>query len=270
MLRHKTWQYLAITSEEAFISAAIAHLGYAGLVFATAYDRRTGEEMAFERLTPFALGLQVAPSPTEGVSGYTGVQGTMRFENAPRHIQLELPGLEVEVEGERIEPWNASWPIGRSGWNDTIKEMGFACKGTLRLGSQTLSLDGHGMMDWTSGTPARQTEWKWAAGVGRAGDRLIAWNLRTGFDDAEQVENALWIDGKPRSPGLAQIEPGSPWRIRAEGLELQFEPHGMRREDMNLLVVTSRYQQPWGRFYGEFEGQPLEGYGVVEDHWAVW
>lgn len=270
MLRTKTWQYLAIASDEAFVSAAIAHLGYVGLVFATAYDRRTRQEVAFERLVPFARGIQVAPSLAAGQSSYACAQGTMRFDNAPRRVQLDLPGLQVDVRGEGVEPWKAAWPIGRKGRNDTVKEMGFACEGTLRLGESTLSLDGYGMMDWTHGTPARQTDWRWAAGTARAGDRLIAWNLRTGFDDPRQVENALWVDGKPQSPGLARIEPGSPWRITTEGLDLWFEPHGMRREDMNLIVLTSRYQQPWGRFHGEFEGQPLEGYGVVEDHWAVW
>ncbi|MNY70222.1 hypothetical protein D3C86_2083110 [compost metagenome] len=78
------------------------------------------------------------------------------------------------------------------------------------------------------------------------------------------------MDGKPQAPGPAAIVPGAPWRITAGGLDLTFEPHGMRREDMDLVVVTSRYQQPWGRYVGTFEGRPLEGYGVVEDHWAVW
>ncbi|HEY9855743.1 MAG TPA: DUF2804 domain-containing protein [Stenomitos sp.] len=269
MLRHKTWQYVALTSEEAFVSAAIAHLGYVGLVFATAYDRKTGQEVAFERIVPFARGIQVAPAPTTGSSTYHGSQGMMRFENDPRLVQLDLPNLQVNVQGDSVDPWKASWPIGR-GRNDTIKEMGFACQGSVRLGTSTLSLDGHGMMDWTAGTPARQTDWRWAAGVARAGDRLVAWNLRTGFNDPAQVENALWVDGQPVSPGRAQIEPGDPWRITAGDLDLHFEPHGMRREDMNLFVITSRYQQPWGRFHGQFEGVPLEGYGVVEDHWAVW
>ncbi len=269
MLRHKTWQYVAIASDEAFVSAAIAHLGFAGLVFATAYDRKTGEEVAFERIIPFAWGIDVAPSMTAGSSTFTGLTEGMRFDNATRRMQLDLPGLHVDVQGDSVDPWPATWPIGK-GRNDTVKEMGFACRGSVRMGDRTLSLDGHGMMDWTSGTPARQTDWRWAAGVARVGDRLVAWNLRTGFDDPDQVENALWVDGKPVSPGLAQIEPGETWRITAGDLDLHFDPHGMRREDMNLGVITSRYQQPWGRFHGQFEGKPLEGYGVVEDHWAVW
>ena len=37
-----------------------------------------------------------------------------------------------------------------------------------------------------------------------------------------------------------------------------------------LGLLASRYAQPWGRFEGTFEGQPLTGYGVTEDHWARW
>lgn len=266
MLRNKTWQYLALASDEAFVSAAIADLGYVGLAFATAYDRRTGQEASFERLVPLARGMRVSPE----AASFDGRRARMRLDSAAGRVELELPHLRVEARFEHVEPWRATWPIGRKGGNETLKEMGFACRGTLRLGDRPLSLDGHGMRDWTRGRPARETAWLWAAGTARAGDRLIAWNLRTGFDDPEQRENALWIDGKPQNPGHVTIQPGKPWRIGAEGLELHFEPHGLRQEDLNLGLIVSRYQQPWGRYHGTLQGQPLEGYGVVEDHWARW
>ncbi len=270
MLRRKTWQYVAVASEDAFVSAAIAHLGYVGLAFATAYDRRTGQEASFERLVPFARGFQVAPDLGAGASTFTCSKGRMRFSNTSRQVEIDLPGIQVSTAFGDGTPWRATWPIGRKGRNETSKDMGSESRGTLSLAGRTLSLDGRAMIDWTRGTPARKTDWRWAAGVAQAGGRRIAWNFRMGFDDPEQVENALWVDGQLQAPRRVLIAPGNPWRITAEGLDLLFEPDGMRREDMNLGIITSRYQQPWGRYRGTFEGQPLEGYGVVEDHWAVW
>jgi hypothetical protein len=58
--------------------------------------------------------------------------------------------------------------------------------------------------------------------------------------------------------------------VTAGDLELSFIPEGVHTEDLNLWLLASRYSQPWGRFVGTWRGEPLEGYGVVEDHWARW
>jgi hypothetical protein len=270
MWRDKTWQFYALISEEAFVGAAIAHLGYLGFVFATAHDRVRGRSEAFQTLIPLGLGVKVAADPLRGRSELLPPWGLIRMESEPRLLRISLPQFQVDATMDRVEPWRAEWPIGRKGGNLTHKEMGFATAGRLRLGTNELSLQGHGFMDWTRGRPERETQWRWAAGVGRAGDRLVAWNLRTGFDDPTQCENAIWVDGSPRAAGLATIEPGRPWAVQGGGLILSFESEGERRQDLDLGAIASRYQQPWGRFHGTFEGVPLEGYGVVEDHWARW
>lgn len=266
----KAWQFVALASEGAFVSAAIAHLGYLGFVFAVAYDRETTQTEAFQLVIPLALGVKVAREAGAGRSELFPPWGVMRIDPAPRTLQLNLPIFRAEAALDAVEPWRVEWPIGSHGRNRTHKEMGFACRGRLYLRDRSLSLDGFGLMDWTRGSPARETAWRWAAGVGRAGDRLIAWNLRTGFDDPAQVENAIWIDGVPQAAGRARLEPGPAWTVSAGGLELAFDSHGERHEDLNLGIIASRYRQPWGRFHGQFEGVPLEGYGVVEEHWARW
>jgi hypothetical protein len=53
---------------------------------------------------------------------------------------------------------------------------------------------------------------------------------------------------------------------------LDFTPWSERRENRNLLVARSRYRQPFGNFSGELpDGTRLrEGYGVMEEHDALW
>jgi hypothetical protein len=53
---------------------------------------------------------------------------------------------------------------------------------------------------------------------------------------------------------------------------LAFTPWAERSENRNLLVVRSRYRQPFGSFSGRLpDGTRLrEGYGVMEEHDALW
>ena len=134
-------------------------------------------------------------------------------------------------------------------------------------------LTGGILYDWSRGRPERETRWRWCAGVGLLGAQPVAWNLRTGFDDDSQAENAVWIAGMPEPAGPCTIAPGEglgPWAIAAGPLALTFHPEGEQREDVDLGLAASRYRQPWGRFEGTLNGQPLRGFGVVEDHWARW
>ncbi len=74
------------------------------------------------------------------------------------------------------------------------------------------------------------------------------------------------------APGALQ------WSVRsADGaVDLRFQPRGERAEDVNYLLLSSRYRQPFGTFSGhlrdargravEVEGLP----GVTEDHAALW
>lgn len=266
----KTWQYLAIVSEEAFLSTAVVHLGYLGLVFVMAYDRKTGERKDFEALTPLGVGMYVPLIPEAEAATAWLPQGIVRIDSGARTMRMSLPKLTAEAICASSQPWDAYWKIGMFGYDRTAKHAGFKTQGFLKMGDRHLSLNGHGVLDWTRAVMARETSWRWSAGMGRAGDRLIAWNLRQGLSDPDEVENAIWIDGVPHAAGHCKLEPGETWKVGAWDLDLAFTPDGERTQNLDMLLLASRYRQPFGRFHGTFEGMPLEGYGVVEDHWARW
>ena len=54
--------------------------------------------------------------------------------------------------------------------------------------------------------------------------------------------------------------------------ELRFHAEASREHRQNLLVVRSRYRQPFGTFSGTLpDGSRLrEGFGVMEDHDVWW
>jgi hypothetical protein len=53
---------------------------------------------------------------------------------------------------------------------------------------------------------------------------------------------------------------------------LSFDSEAVRERHDNLLLIRSRYRQPFGTFRGELPGriELAEGYGVMEDHDVWW
>jgi hypothetical protein len=96
----------------------------------------------------------------------------------------------------------------------------------------------------------------------------VGWNLVDGIhDSATASERTVWIEGEPHEVPPASFEPD------LSGVAgLRFSAWGAREESVNLLVMRSRYRQPFGTFAGELPGGlPLaEGYGVMEEHDVWW
>jgi len=147
-------------------------------------------------------------------------------------------------------------------------------QGHVRVGNDRWELDGPALVDDSAGYHPRHTVWRWSAGSGRLTDgAAVTWNLVEGIHDSPRdSERTLWVDGAPRelapvrfSPDLASVE------FEDDG-RLTFVAEATRARDDNLLVVRSRYRQPFGRFSGTFPGglRLAEGWGVMESHDALW
>jgi hypothetical protein len=93
----------------------------------------------------------------------------------------------------------------------------------------------------------------------------------------------MWIDGKLHQLGKANyaFDPEDtlqPWKVTtADGsVDLTFTPLGKRQQSINMLVLSSVFQQPFGTFSGTLETKDGRVYtitnlpGVVEDHEAKW
>ena len=168
-------------------------------------------------------------------------------------------------------------------WNLTTKDNTLRAKGTARWGGDALDLDAAAVIDVTDAYPARRTVWNWASLAG-ADDRgrAVGVNLCALHNDSELArENVAWLDGVPHALGPVRFafDPGarerSPWTITGDGVDLRFTPAGARGGDENLVVVVSKFTQPYGRFSGTVRAGAdtvrLDGVaGVVEDHEALW
>jgi hypothetical protein len=148
-------------------------------------------------------------------------------------------------------------------------------RGTVVLGRVVHELDALAVVDDSAGYHARQTAWRWCAGVGRAEDgRTLAWNLVAGINDPPRdSERTVWIAGQPTEVGpAARFADDLSAVATDDGVDLRFASEAVRERDENLLVIRSSYRQPFGAFAGSLPGGVAlaEGYGVMEQHTAVW
>jgi Protein of unknown function (DUF2804) len=165
-------------------------------------------------------------------------------------------------ENEGVEV-SSTTPAGNSIW--TRKQGGIAARGVVYGGE----IEARAIVDDSDGHHDHHTAWRWSAGVGVADDGTpVAWNLVDGIHDTPGAsERRVWRDGEPVEVGPVEFAPDL---SRVGGLS--FTPWAERRENLNLLVVRSYYRQPFGTFAGELpDGTRLrEGYGVMEEHDALW
>jgi hypothetical protein len=230
----KRWTWVGAFGPELMLCAAVARIGPATAAWWAVWDGATLTERSLRR----SGRLVVTPS------------------------RVSVPGV-MELSVDDGAPVEVVSPHG-SQYIWTRKRGGVRVRGTA-LGKQ---VDAPGLVDESAGYHARRTAWLWSAGVGAlTSGEPVAWNLVDGVhDSAVASERTVWVDGEPREvppqafDGLAGVG----------GLRFSAEATRARRE--RLLVISSDYEQPFGRFTGELPGAGSlrAGWGVMERHAVSW
>jgi Domain of unknown function (DUF2804), C-terminal len=241
----KAWRYVGVYGPELMLCAGAVRIGRARQAFWAVWDRERAR--LYERTT---LGL-----------------GRVRLEPGRASVlepdvQFDI-GLEETTGVETVCPT----PNGSYGW--TRKQADIPAHGTIALEGRPRTFEARAVIDDTAAYYDRHTTWRWSAGLGTAVDgRALAWNLVTGVNDPPAgSERTLWVDGEPHELGPCAF---------ADDLSsvdhLTFTPEAVRESNDNMLLVRSRYRQPFGTFSGALPGgiELAEGYGVMEDHDVWW
>jgi hypothetical protein len=247
----KRWRWVGAFSEDVMLCAAVAHVGPLPVSWWAVWDRdaRTLAEHTVRRSGPVRF---------EG--------SRMRIEDGPVSADLVID----EVAGvETISPHGAGAPI----W--TRKQGGVRISGHVTVAGRAHELDAPGIVDDSAGYHARETAWRWSAGVGTAEDgRAVAWNLVSGLHDApEASERTVWIDGEPHEVAPVEFADGlGSVRFRDGSGELSFSAEATRAHREDLVIFASDYEAPFGTFSGRLPiaGRLRSGMGVMERHSARW
>ncbi|HUO73735.1 MAG TPA: DUF2804 family protein [Solirubrobacteraceae bacterium] len=240
----KAWRYVGVYGPDVMLCIGAVRIGRARQAFWAVWDRST--RRLHERT---ALG-----------------RGAVTLE--PGRAKVTDRAVQIDLELDETSGVETVCPSGDSyAW--TRKQGGIRAHGTLAIAGEPRILDARAVIDDTAAYYARHTQWHWSAGVGVAIDgRPVAWNLVAGVNDPPGgSERSVWLDGEP-------VEVGS--SVFAEDLssvgDLRFVSEAVRESNDNLLLVRSRYRQPFGTFSGVLpNGVALaEGYGVMEEHDVYW
>jgi hypothetical protein len=303
-MRMKQWHYTSIATPRLFLGAVVFDAGYVALGFAYVVDRKTGHTREFSKKAPMGRGVTIAPTSTDGTSRFSAPGfGTIELGNegatGRRRLHVDLAaGLQVDYEmreiADEVEPVIAVCEPAPGRWQYTHKTYALPAGGSIRCGdwAETAALgESLAGLDWNRGYRMTETYWNWAAAAGRdSRGRTVGFTFtshRTPKEGAEARDtandSAMWLGG--RVVDLEEVrfvydeeKILLPWRIRdARGLvDLEFQPLGERREDLDLKLVVSRFHQPYGTFRGTLRSPSGEVFavndlfGVTEQHFARW
>jgi hypothetical protein len=288
--RDKRWVFLALASDEVWISLAVVRTGYAATVFGYVLDRAAGR-LVVDRtaVAPAAAATVTADFQAPGLlAGFRFLGTRIALERRDGGLVLDARFGAAAVEAT-LDPSAAPPPIcaiaelapGRT--SGTEKRALTSVRGFATVGARRFALDGAlGGVDYTHGAMPRRTRWRWAFGMGRrAGSERepIGFNLCAGF--VGEAECALFTGrgarGRVEPLGEPAIRfdagPAGTWGLEGEGVDLEFTPAAIHEQRTQLLVVRSRFLQPVGVFRGRVGGVDLGAAGipgVVEDQDVVW
>jgi hypothetical protein len=238
------WRYVGVYGPDLMLCAAIIRIGRARQSFWAVWNRQQRRLLERTRL------------------------GAGRVRLDPGRLVVNDGATRLDLHLEEQDGVEAVCSTGQSyAW--TRKQGGVRAHGVIVVDGTTAQLDARAVIDDTAAYYARQTSWQWSAGVGVAIDgRAVAWNLVSGVNDPLRgSERTVWVAGQPFEP------PPSVFMPHLAGVDkLHFHAEARRERADNLLLLRSRYRQPFGAFSGELPAGIVlaEGHGVMEEHHAWW
>jgi hypothetical protein len=292
---HKQFEYLGVIAEDLIFGCAMAHLGYAAVVFVYAFDTRSGKMQSKTVRVPLGFGVRNSDSPISGQSTFKSGKNRVRFwyDDHPRRkgLTVELSnGVSAEIQfnehDANFQPMSLCTQAGRRGWVYAHKVAAVPVTGKIKceFGEFDLAeINACGHHDFSSGFMRRETFWNWACLSGRLPDnKLVGLNISCGVNESSYSENCAWLEGKLYPLGQARFEynwdnPMEPWQMTTacDNLNLTFVPEGAHTERMDAGLIKSNFKQVFGRFNGTVRcGENTLAinnmYGFAEDQYAKW
>ena len=299
-LRLKEWVHFGVVHPDWYLSVAIVDAGLLVTSWLHLFDRRSRK--AFEHVRKQPPGMFRAPANLWDHAGEIKTRGYhVAMHN---HLEEQVHRLRVEVRAERSLPAVSGSLVfhedpGRTqplvvllplGPNRPMFSHKSACpaSGALEIGGEKVEFQPDrdvGLLDFHKAYYPRKTFWKWAtfAAIDATGS-LLGVNLTHNIieDDAHFNENCIWRGNSISLVGPARFDipkdPMRPWKVRTTdgAVELELAPQGLRCERVNLGLLGSTYNQPYGLYTGTLVDSTGRRhavdrvFGLAEDHVATW
>ncbi|OWY20625.1 DUF2804 domain-containing protein [Sphingobacteriales bacterium UPWRP_1] len=273
-LQLREWQAFQITNGRYFVMVAIYNAKKMALVQFIVYDKEQNKKWRYEKkVAPFQL--QLAQGLYNTQSGYQSNNFTLavhnhleqeRFEITARIKDFDdLPNLEANFTGfhtaAEAEPLVSVLPFAQNRGMYTHKCL-MPAQGTLLLDGVATPFNRQNsamIIDDHKGYYPYPTRYDWVTALGHTPEGiLLGFNLtrNQALNPEQYNENCLWYNGKITTlPPIAVQRPNgvqNTWYIkdRYGMVDLSFTPVAHTSVNINLLLLHSRYEGPYGFFNG--------------------
>ncbi|HLP22389.1 MAG TPA: DUF2804 domain-containing protein [Chitinophagales bacterium] len=273
-LQLREWQAFQLHGKDHFIMVAIYNAKKISLVQFIVYDIKNNKKIKYEKKVP-AWQLNVPDSLYNSVASYTSNNFSLRAEHDLATGKLELTaniknfgGLpEVKARFKGLHDVKDYTPMVVCNPFSTGRVMySHKClmpmSGELTIGDKHISFEKETsqlIIDDHKGYYPYPTVYDWVTGLGRDKEgRIVGFNLTNNqvINQEQYNENCLWLDGAlhPLPPIKVSRPDGvqGTWQVKDEYdmVNLQFTPIIHTSVNINLLILRSKYEGPYGFFNG--------------------
>lgn len=279
--------FIGVMGPEYIVGLAVVNLKFLSNGFFYVYDRQRRTLVETSRLSPPGSGTFIDPRPDRVRAGYRQSGFSVNLEDGRVNARTKRMELRGRLDLESARPIRICTRAGYRGWVYKQSTTPVSFDGQLTVNGKSHDLktpDYQALVDWTAGYMRRHTYWNWTASASRLPDgRVLGLNLSCGVNETSFTESYFLIDNQMTKVDSVYFEfsetnPNRPWRITSfDGkVELMFKAEEKRGENVNALMVKSKFNQ----FMGALDGRLITDQGETihlshcpawaEDHYAKW
>jgi hypothetical protein len=276
----KAWIFFGFYSEDITCGFAIADAGIAATAFSYIFIPKENIFVEDKIALPLAFGNSFDPNLYDRwkIQHYSiqSINQQMHLDTQNKHFQLSIKANNNRNGFSAVAPSKGKRPF-----HFTYKNLLVDTEVNIKYKNKTYTASGKfGSIDFSKGYPPRKTMWNWLSFIGKTETgKDIAANIVDNFND--NLENVLYINDKKIILSKANFLYKKPldrqnWQINTIDnlLHLEVKPQGKRSEDLNFILMKSKFTQVFGTIPGtvRLDGklETFTAFGVTEEHFALW
>lgn len=276
----KAWIFTGVFSPELICGFAIVDAGMVATAFSYFYSLKDG--IFEEDKVTIPMGFHQEFNPNLDSEWKLG-NYSIKTEKGKMYLQyVGKYKMYLEVENNANGASIVAPSKEKRPFNFTYKNICVPVKVQINNGGvSTYATSGkYASIDFTKGFPPRETIWNWLSFIGKTETgKIVGVNLVDRFN--ENMENILWVDGQKTLLSNAKFTMQEPldktdWLIETTDgvLNCHLSPRGARYENLNALIMKSKFTQPFGTLDGtvliDGKEEKFTAFGVSEDQHAIW